>query len=124
MNWLNFPVDFSSQVQVVAFHIADMEKFEKVRDGIFDKLKEDTEWLTEREYRGSTYWTESDDSRAKRDEAQLKRRKRWARRNGRDPDEIELAGGKLPDLRWTDRRRLDCLHQPRFFPRGCGYSGW
>ena len=92
MNWLNFPVDFSSQVQVVAFHIADMEKFEKVRDGIFDKLKEDTEWLTEREYRGSTYWTESDDSRAKRDEAQLKRRKRWARRNGRDPDEIELAG--------------------------------
>ena len=91
-NWLNYPVDFSGQVHVVGLHIADMEKFEKFKLAFFNLLKEEGEFenVTEREYRGSTYWMESEESRQTRDRQQLNRRRRWAERNDLDPDEVEV----------------------------------
>ena len=91
-NWLNYPVDFSGQVQVVGLHIADMEKFEKFKLAFFNLLKEEGEFenVTEREYRGSTYWMESEEARQTRDRQQLERRRRWAERNDLDPDEVEV----------------------------------
>ena len=95
MNWLNYPVDYSSNVHVFGIHIADMDKFEKVKQAILNRMKDDNtiDRITEHDYRGSTYWTESDEARGQRDEAQLERRRRRARRNGRNPDEVELAYG-------------------------------
>ena len=93
MNWLNYPVDYTGQVQVFGIHIEDMERFEKIRDILIEKIESqsDEQVIDEVQYRGSTYWTENADFRESRDKKQVERRKKWAKRRGMDPEEITVA---------------------------------
>lgn len=62
--WIDFPATFTSQVQVFSAELADLEKFEALREKLFARLEEEGELeeISEVEYKGVVYWTENQEN--------------------------------------------------------------
>lgn len=83
---IEFPATFTSQAQVLAIELADVERFDEVRMAFFDRLEEegDLEDIQEVVYKGVSYWTASEERLEQRREFLEGLDERRARFAGRD----------------------------------------
>ncbi len=91
-SWVNELKAFNSQSNALALRVNDVEGGEELVEKLMARVNEDEEIFVNSEHGGTSYWKMASSIE---DQGRLRRERRLARDEGRDPDDVELDD--LPD---------------------------